>query len=122
MPEVIRFAKQNQRNLAAVKTAYFIVCLTMAEDTPENRKTADSYLDPLCEVKTSRQQGLVRWRSEPCKAELAVAFPAAECKGRQRIGTSGSSQLERDTSVDKGCLTCAGALIGCVKNKKRAET
>jgi menaquinone-dependent protoporphyrinogen oxidase len=27
--------------------AYFVVCLTMAEDTPENRQTTLAYLDPL---------------------------------------------------------------------------
>jgi menaquinone-dependent protoporphyrinogen IX oxidase len=30
--------------------AYFVVCLAMAEDTPENRKTAMGYLDPLREA------------------------------------------------------------------------
>lgn len=43
----INFVKRNHQALTRMPVAYFLVCLTMAEDTPENRRTAMGYLDPL---------------------------------------------------------------------------
>lgn len=40
---VERFAKK----LPDKKTAFFVVCLTMSKDTPENRTQADAYLQTL---------------------------------------------------------------------------
>lgn len=48
--ETRRFVRRHRRALAGVPVAYFLVCLTMAEDTPENRQTALAYLDPLRKV------------------------------------------------------------------------
>lgn len=48
LPRTIRkFVKQHREALAQKPVAYFIVCLTMTEDTPENRRQTLSYLDPL---------------------------------------------------------------------------
>ena len=48
--EVLRFVKRNREALSQRPVAYFCVCLTMAEDTEENRRTAEGYLDPLREA------------------------------------------------------------------------
>ena len=45
--EITRLVKREGDVLARVPVAYFCVCLAIAEDTPENRKTAAGYLDPL---------------------------------------------------------------------------
>ena len=45
--EVPRFVRRHRQALSRVPVAYFCVCLTMAEDTPENRQTALGYLEPL---------------------------------------------------------------------------
>jgi menaquinone-dependent protoporphyrinogen oxidase len=45
--EIRRFIRSQRRVLSRLPVAYFVVCGTMAEDTPENRKTALGYLDPL---------------------------------------------------------------------------
>lgn len=45
--EVPRFVKRHRQALSRVPVAYFVVCLTMAEDTPENRQATMAYLDPL---------------------------------------------------------------------------
>ncbi len=45
--ELVRFVRRNAATLAAKPVAYFVVCLTMGEDTEENRQTALAYLDPL---------------------------------------------------------------------------
>ncbi len=45
--ETRRFVKRHRQALSRVPVAYFVVCLTMAEDTPENRQAALDYLEPL---------------------------------------------------------------------------
>jgi menaquinone-dependent protoporphyrinogen oxidase len=42
-----RFVKRHREALKHVPVAYFVVCLTMAEDTPANRQESLAYLDPL---------------------------------------------------------------------------
>ncbi|MBZ0287650.1 MAG: hypothetical protein K8I30_08545, partial [Anaerolineae bacterium] len=44
--------------LQQVQAAYFVVCLTMKEDTPENRQVVEAYLKPLADVKEPVSQGL----------------------------------------------------------------
>jgi menaquinone-dependent protoporphyrinogen oxidase len=45
--EIRRFVRRHRRALSGLPVAYFVVCGTMAEDTPENRQTTLAYLDPL---------------------------------------------------------------------------
>ncbi|MFN2292295.1 MAG: flavodoxin domain-containing protein [Anaerolineae bacterium] len=45
--EIRRFVKRHARALSDKPVAYFVVCLTMGEDTPESRETALGYLEPL---------------------------------------------------------------------------
>jgi len=45
--EIVRFVKRHRGALSRVPVAHFVVCLTMAEDTAENRQTALGYLEPL---------------------------------------------------------------------------
>jgi menaquinone-dependent protoporphyrinogen oxidase len=45
--EIRRFVKRHREVLSGLPVAYFVVCGTMAEDTPENRQTTLAYLDPL---------------------------------------------------------------------------
>ncbi|MGD9048812.1 MAG: flavodoxin domain-containing protein [Anaerolineae bacterium] len=45
--ELPRFVKRHRQALSHMSVAYFVVCLTMAEDTPENRQETLSYLKPL---------------------------------------------------------------------------
>jgi menaquinone-dependent protoporphyrinogen oxidase len=47
LPEVRAFVKAHKAELSAIPVAYFVVCMTLREDTPENRAKADAYLDPL---------------------------------------------------------------------------
>lgn len=43
----VKFVKKHKDGLAQVPAAAFVVCLTMKDDTPENRKTAAAFLDPI---------------------------------------------------------------------------
>jgi len=43
--DALAFLRRFRQPLASIRTAFFIVCLTMMKDTPDNRCTAESYLD-----------------------------------------------------------------------------
>ena len=45
--EIRRFVGRQRRVLSRLRVAFFVVCGTMTEDTPENRRTTLAYLDPL---------------------------------------------------------------------------
>jgi menaquinone-dependent protoporphyrinogen oxidase len=45
--EAVAFAKKHKAALLRLPVAEFIVCLTMSEDTPEHRCTAQGYLDQI---------------------------------------------------------------------------
>ncbi len=47
LPEAVDFVKRHHDRLGRVPTAYFVVCLTMKDDTPENRSKVLAYLDPV---------------------------------------------------------------------------
>jgi menaquinone-dependent protoporphyrinogen oxidase len=47
LPEAKAFVQSNQDSLSQLPTAYFVACLTMKEDTPENRAKVLAYLDPV---------------------------------------------------------------------------
>lgn len=49
IPEVKKFVKANSESLHKIPTAFFIACLTLHEDTPENRAMVKEYLAPLRE-------------------------------------------------------------------------
>jgi len=47
LPEIIDFVKAHKGELHKLPVAYFVVGMTLREDTPEKRKTVDAYLNPL---------------------------------------------------------------------------
>jgi menaquinone-dependent protoporphyrinogen oxidase len=47
LPEAAGFVKNNQDTLHRLPIAYFVVCLTMKDNTAENRSKALAYLDPV---------------------------------------------------------------------------
>lgn len=47
--DVRRFVKRHRQTLSEIPLAYFVVCLNMTEDTPENRVETTGYLKPLLE-------------------------------------------------------------------------
>jgi menaquinone-dependent protoporphyrinogen oxidase len=58
LPEVQKFVQANQTALSQVLTSYFVVCLTMHEDTEENRRTVSAYLAPLSVIVKPASEGL----------------------------------------------------------------
>lgn len=50
LPKAVKFVETHRDTLSQVPVAYFAVCMTLAEDTEENRRTVAAYLDPVREV------------------------------------------------------------------------
>jgi menaquinone-dependent protoporphyrinogen oxidase len=77
-PEVLDFVKKHKTELEGVPTAYFVVCMTMKDDTPDNRKTVDAYLDPLRELVKPNDVGLFAGKMDYSKlgffARIAVKY------------------------------------------------
>jgi menaquinone-dependent protoporphyrinogen oxidase len=48
-PDALAFAGAHREALGNMPVAYFVVCLTMGEDTEENRRAVRAYLDPVRE-------------------------------------------------------------------------
>jgi menaquinone-dependent protoporphyrinogen oxidase len=48
--KVVGFVKKHRQALSQMPVAYFVVCLNMIEDTPENRQETLGWLNPLLEM------------------------------------------------------------------------
>jgi menaquinone-dependent protoporphyrinogen oxidase len=77
-PEVMDFVKIHKSELEKMPTAYFVVCMTMKDDTPDNRKTVNAYLDPLREQVRPVDAGLFAGKMDYSKlgffARIAVKY------------------------------------------------
>ncbi|MFW5714490.1 MAG: flavodoxin domain-containing protein [Brevefilum sp.] len=62
-----RFLRRHKRNLGKIPTAYFLVCLTMAEDTPENYEKAHEFAKPMLKTKEPVNLGLFGGCMDPDK-------------------------------------------------------
>ncbi len=58
LPEVTSFVKTHKEELRKLPVAYFVVGMTLREDTPEKRKIVNAYLDPLRAEVTPVDTGL----------------------------------------------------------------
>ena len=46
-PEALSFVSQHEKTLAEMPVAYFLTCTALYRDTPESRRTALGYFDPV---------------------------------------------------------------------------
>jgi len=58
LPEATRFLAAQRDALVRRPVAYFVLCDTLKEDTPENRERARGFVDPLIAIKTPVSVGL----------------------------------------------------------------
>jgi menaquinone-dependent protoporphyrinogen oxidase len=65
LPEAVQFAKRFRSDLQSLPTAYFVVCMTMKDDTPQNRETVEGYLKPLIDIRTPFSTGLFAGVMDP---------------------------------------------------------
>jgi len=58
LPEATKFVEKHRDALGRVPVALFTVCLTLKDDTEENRRTVAAYLDPVRQVVQPVEVGL----------------------------------------------------------------
>ena len=58
LPEATKFVEKHRDALGRVPVALFAVCLTLKDDTEENRRTVAAYLDPVRQVVQPVEVGL----------------------------------------------------------------
>ena len=64
-----RFLRRHKKALKQVPLAYFLVCLTMSEDTPENISRAKGFAKPMLKIKEPVSLGLFGGCMDPSKLE-----------------------------------------------------
>ncbi len=67
LPEAMKFIQNQQATLQQKPFAAFVVCLTMKDDTPENRKIVSAYLDPLRALVKPATEGLFAGQLNPTR-------------------------------------------------------
>ena len=58
LPKTKRFLKRQRKAFQKVPVAYFLVCLTMSDPTPENIQKATSFAKPMIKLKEPVSLGL----------------------------------------------------------------
>jgi menaquinone-dependent protoporphyrinogen oxidase len=58
LPDALKFARKHESELRGMRTAYFVVGVTMKQDTPENREKVRGFLEPLCRIREPIGLGL----------------------------------------------------------------
>ncbi|MDZ4765710.1 MAG: flavodoxin domain-containing protein [Chloroflexota bacterium] len=74
LPEVVQFVRAHQAALRAIPTAYFIVCMTLVDNTPAKRAIVRTYLDPLVALHTPDSIGMFAGRFDPALIEQPWRF------------------------------------------------
>jgi menaquinone-dependent protoporphyrinogen oxidase len=74
IPETIQFARRFQPELSTRPVAYFVVCVTMAADTLENRTTASGFLEPLRAIQYPVSVGLFAGKVDHTRVEPLWRF------------------------------------------------
>ena len=64
-----RFIRRHKKALKQVPLAYFLVCLVMSEDTPENIEKAKGFAKPMLKIKEPVSLGLFGGCMDPSKLE-----------------------------------------------------
>ena len=57
LPEAVKFVEAHQQVLSRVSTAYFTVCMTLSQDTEENRRKVAAYLEPVHQILKPVEEG-----------------------------------------------------------------
>jgi menaquinone-dependent protoporphyrinogen oxidase len=95
LPEATRFIKIYQEQLRQKSVAYFVVCMTLYQNTPENREKILSALNPMCQIVKPVDIGLFGGILERKKTEinLAYSFPIYRFSRGRFSGFSSNSCL-----------------------------
>ncbi len=67
LPEAANFVSENRTILQRIPTAYFTVCMTLAEDTPANRTKAAGFMDPVRKVLAPAAEAYFAGQVDPAR-------------------------------------------------------
>lgn len=99
--EVVDFAKKHAAALQRVPVAYFVVGITMREDTPEHRHEAEQVLEPLSKIRAPIGEGLFAGKVEYASIEQPWRFIVSHDKeGDLREGDWRDWQAIRDWTLN----------------------
>ncbi len=74
LPEALNFLKKNQPVLAQKPTSFFTVCLTLSDDTPENRQVVEGYMAPIRQILEPASLGLFAGKMDPNRLNFVERF------------------------------------------------
>jgi menaquinone-dependent protoporphyrinogen oxidase len=83
LPTAVRFVELHQYELRQIPVALFTVCLTMMEDTPDNRLLVEEYMRPVLSLLQPMTIGLFPGRIEPAKLGMVERLVAKTMKPPQ---------------------------------------
>lgn len=85
-----RFLRRHKQALRKIPVAYFLVCLVMSEDNPENIKRATQFAKPMLKIKEPVSLGLFGGCMDPDKltgfaAKMMQSQPKADYRDWEEI-------------------------------------
>jgi menaquinone-dependent protoporphyrinogen oxidase len=109
LPEILDFVKQHKSDLQKLPVAYFVVGMTLREDTPEKRKIVNAYLDPLRAEITTVDVGLFAGKMDYSKLGFFEKFiiknmikvPEGDLRNWPEINNWAEKLLPKLTGVKK---------------------
>ena len=109
LPEMTDFVYTHKDELHKLPVAYFIVCFILRENTEENRKTANAYLDPLRAEVTPVDVGLFAGKMDYSKLSSWETFiikhivkaPEGDLRDWQQINDWAANLLPKLQNINK---------------------
>ncbi|MGP8153485.1 MAG: flavodoxin domain-containing protein [Smithella sp.] len=109
LPEMTNFVHNHKDELRKTQVAYFVVCMILRENTPENQAKANSYLDSLREevkpVDTAAFTGKMDYSRlmffEKLVIKYIIKVPECDLRDWQQINNWAANLLPRLTNIKK---------------------
>lgn len=95
-----RFLRRQARHLRNLPVAFFVVCMTLKEETPENIEKATSFAEPMLNIKEPVSLGLFGGCMDPDKltgffAETMKSEPKEDVRDWEKIRAWGRDVLPK---------------------------
>lgn len=83
LDEAVKFARRFLAARPAIPAAYFVVCMTLRDDTPENRAKVESYAGELAAARTPVSLGLFGGKMDYSKLNFAMRWMFSHSKDNE---------------------------------------
>ena len=107
LSDALKFGKKHEHDLRRMKTAYFVVGVTIKQDTPENREKVKGFLEPLCRIREPVSLGLFAGKIDYSK----VGFFWKVLAKLDKSGLMGEGDFRNWDAIGKWADEIASALI-----------